>query len=354
MQDENTFLIVRLSALGDIVMSSPLVHALRQSYPRARLLWLVQSGMEDLLAANRELDEVIVWPRSQWQQLWRQKKLLTLFREVAKFRRRLRSYHIDVAIDAQGLLKSALWAWLSGARERIGLDSREGSGLFMTRVIGKPDDSTMIGSEYRHLARQLNLPVTDFHMRVALSEADRQFAEQQINTYELQQGYVVFCPFTTRPQKHWFDQRWRALASGFHQHFNLPVVMLGGPGDEAAAAQLAQSSAIINLSGQTRLRQAAAVIARATLLVGVDTGLMHMGSAFQVPTIALFGSTCPYTETDSRKTVVIYHQLDCSPCRRRPTCHGEYTCMKLITDDEILAVARRLLADRSVHESTAC
>ena len=90
----------------------------------------------------------------------------------------------------------------------------------------------------------------------------------------------------------------------------------------------------------------AALIESARLLVGVDTGLTHMGTAFEIPTVAIFGSTCPYLKTDSPRTAILYKNLECSPCRRHPTCGGAYTCMRLVTVNEVMAEARRLLGKR--------
>jgi heptosyltransferase-1 len=100
----------------------------------------------------------------------------------------------------------------------------------------------------------------------------------------------------------------------------------------------------VNLAGQLALMQSAAVIKHASLLIGVDTGLTHMGSAFGIPVIALFGATCPYTKTCSPQTVVLYHQYPCSPCRRSPTCDGRFDCMQAITVAEVIQTATSLLA----------
>ena len=110
MASIDTILIIRLSAIGDVVMASPLIRALRARYPQARIVWLAQPEVRDLLSAHPELDEVIVWPRGEWRRLWRERRYLTWWREVRGFVRRLRALRPDLAIDLQGLLKSGLWA----------------------------------------------------------------------------------------------------------------------------------------------------------------------------------------------------------------------------------------------------
>jgi heptosyltransferase-1 len=337
-------LLIRLSAIGDLVMASPLIGALRRSYPDAQLTWLVQSEMRDMLTANRELDQVIAWPRRKWRSLWRQGRWWRLLREIRAFVQLLRAQRFDVAIDIQGLLKSGIWAWLCAAPVRIGLDSREGSGRLMTHVVRPVRGDKRISSEYLHLAQALGLDSGDFHMQVAVSDEDERFAHQYA-THDT--GYAVLCPFTTRPQKHWREERWAGLSHALQERFGLRCLMLGGPGDAEAAARIAQEAGaeLENLAGRTSIRQAAALIKHAALLIGVDTGLTHMGSAFRIPSIALFGSTCPYLETGCERSVVIYKQLDCSPCKRRPSCQGAFTCMTSISVEEVLQQADHLLED---------
>jgi heptosyltransferase-1 len=337
-------LIVRLSAIGDIVMASPLIRALREHYPAAHIAWLAQPEAVPLLAANPRLNEVIVWPRGEWQRLWREKHYWQLARVMFTFRRDLRARGFDLVLDIQGLMKSGLLAWMTGAPQRIGLGSREGSARLMTRVVDKPQGDRRIGSEYRCMAEALGLNPGSFEMEVALSAEDETFVASLIAECGLQDGYAVICPFTTRPQKHWVETRWPELVARLQNDLGLAVVMLGGPGDAEAAARIAADAPTLHsLVGHTGLAQAAAVISRARLLVGVDTGLTHMGIAFAVPTLAIFGSTCPYLDTGRDNTRILYKALDCSPCRRRPTCDGAFTCMREINVDEVLGTARELL-----------
>ncbi|MEJ2576500.1 MAG: lipopolysaccharide heptosyltransferase I [Gammaproteobacteria bacterium] len=335
-------LIIRLSAMGDIVMASPLIDALRARRPDAYLAWLVQPEFAPLLRDHPGLDEVIVWPRRPWGELWRARRYHDLWRSVQAFRDELRRRQFALVFDMQGLLKSALFAWLSGAPRRIGLDSREGSGRLMTEVVSSTAaDGGLIGSEYRHLAGLLGLDTDRFAMRVGIGEAARRAVAQRLA--QTTPPIAVICPFTTRPQKHWTDDHWIDLARRLRRELGASVLMLGGPGDTAAARAIAGHAPVHNLVGETDLQEAAEVIRRAACLVGVDTGLTHLGTAFGIPTVALFGSTRPYLRTDSPRTRVIFHALTCAPCRRRPTCGGAFTCMTGITPDEVLRALRPLL-----------
>ncbi len=341
MTEPKKILIIRLSAIGDVVFASPLIKALRRRYPQAQISWMVEPAAAPLLKNNPDLDEVILWPKAQWKQLWKQRQFFTLWREVRQLRKRLRDKRFDVAIDLQGLLKSGVWANWSGAPERIGLGSKEGSARFMTAMISRQGDSPRIGSEYYHLAEALGLDVSHFEMDIALSEADEAYGRELAEPGR----YAVICPFTTRPQKHWVEERWPVLAEQIMQQHGMPVMMLGGPGDVEAAARIQQANPqIINLAGKSSLTQTAAVIKYGSLLIGVDTGLTHMGIAFNVPTLALFGSTCPYSDTTRQNARVLYHKMDCSPCRRSPSCDGDFTCMKRLTIEEIMQNSAEVLS----------
>ncbi|WP_244887884.1 glycosyltransferase family 9 protein [Ectothiorhodospira mobilis] len=319
-------------------MASPLVAALRRRYPRAHIAWLVQPESRDLLVDHPQLDEVIVWPRNEWRQLLAERRYRELAGRLRAFRRELREHGFDLAIDLQGLMKSGWLAWLSGAPERVGLGSREGSRWLMTQVVERGGQAEWIGSEYRYLAEALALPVADFRMEVGIGAEAERSAGALLEAHVGQRSYAVGCPFTTRPQKHWVETAWADLARALYARHGLPLVLLGGPGDRAAAQRIAARAgeAVEDLVGRTSLTQAAAVIRGARLLVGVDTGLTHMGPAFDVPTVALFGSTCPYLETGRENTTVIYHDLPCAPCRRNPVCHGRFDCMTGITPEEVL------------------
>lgn len=340
-------LLTRLSAIGDVVFATALIDAFRRAYPQAELVWLAQPECAPLVQHHPQLSAVLVWPRQDWLALWRQRRLLQLAGEVHALRRRLRAHRFDLAVDLQGLMKSGFLTWLTGARERIGLGSREGSQWLMTRTLPRGGDPERIGSEYRYLAENLGLPVGDFAMALHTGTAEQTAAAQWIREYGLGAGYVALCPFTTRPQKHWLEPRWAELAGRLRAQFGMPVVLLGGPGDREAASRVRAQArdALVDLVGETRLLEAAAVIERARLVIAVDTGLGHMGIALQRPTLLLFGSTRPYLDTGRADAQVLYHPLGCSPCRREPTCQGRYMCMRLITVDQCLGAAAALLGD---------
>ena len=338
--------------MGDIVMASPVAETIKRERPNSHICWMVQPEYRLLLEDNPYVDEVICWDKKHWQSLFKQHKYLSLWREIRALKKRLQSKKFEFAIDLQGLLKSGFLAWLSGAKHRIGLGSREGSGLLMTKTISRNmGDQAQIGSEYRYIVNQLGFPEKEWQMLVPVSEEIAASSRALLPEGFGDDAYAVICPFTTRPQKHWFDDYWQQLILRIRGRYQLRTIILGGPAEQAQGEQLARGNGAINLAGSTSLQQAGAIIKNASLLIGVDTGLTHMGHAFKIPTIALFGSTCPYSHTGLETSSIIYLDKFCSPCKRNPTCGGKFQCMREITPDLVLTELKSLM--KNFYESPA-
>ncbi len=331
----NNILIVRLSAIGDVVMSSGILYPLRQAFPRARISWLTQPECVPLIENHPEVNEVIRWPRNRWRGLQQGGHYLQLIREIRSLRRELQLREFDLALDLQGLFKSGFLVWLSGADQRFGLGAREGSQwLVHKRLDRSAAGEDLIGSEYRSTLSQLNIPNKAFRMQVGINATSQRKAADTLSNCGVNRLYTVICPFTTRPQKHWRNEYWREL-TGLLSSQRETVVMLGGPSDTAAAEKLVEGTNIVNLCGKTSLQEAAAIIANSHGLIGVDTGLTHMGHTFQIPTLCLFGSTRPYLDPDNPKGRVIYLNKECAPCRRHPICGGSFHCMGDISPQRV-------------------
>lgn len=347
-------LVIRLSAIGDLIMASGLIPVLREAWPETEIAWLTQDGNAALLRANPRLAEVIVLPRGRWARLWAERRYATVLRELRAFVRGLRARRFDLVLDLQGLLKSGVWAWLCGAPERVGLGSREGSARLMTRVVGREVPDDRLGKEYRALAAALGLDATRFRMDVAVPAQDETAARALLAGADVTGDYAVFAPFTTRPQKHWLDERWAELAQRVAAARGWRVLVLGGPADRERGAAIASAAggAAVALAGRTSLTEAAALIRGARMLVGVDTGLTHLGVAMGTPTLALFGSTCPYLRAPEGRLQVVYLPRPCSPCRRRPTCGGRFDCMREITLGRVEAGIGALLEARAGTEAS--
>ncbi len=337
--EQPRILIVRLSALGDIVFASSLLESLRQRWPQAHISWLVQQNFAGILkpelSPGGRLDDCIVVPGNIYRSLG----------ALYRLRRQLAAQRFDWVLDIQGLFKSRLLAALAPGAYRIGFDSKEpGAGLLHLRL-PKGGDARDISSEYRYFATALtDLPSGP--PRLSTPTESVAAVQAQMRASGVQPGFIALCPFTTRPQKHWFEEHWGALGHLLQQSGHPPCAIFGGPADREAAdrIQALLPAGSINLCGQTRLADLPAWLAQAGLVIGVDTGLTHIGIAVGRPVVALFGSTRPYTQGADTPLAVLYEDLPCAPCKRKPSCAGAWTCMRQLSPARVAASARQLLA----------
>ncbi|TPV58592.1 glycosyltransferase family 9 protein [Aestuariibacter sp. GS-14] len=337
-------LLVRLSSMGDIVMASGLPSNIKSRFPDANVTWLVESPYASLVETHPAIDNVIVWPRQHWRSLWKGRQYWQLFSAIRRFINTLRIQQFDIAIDAQGLLKSALFTWLSGAKQRIGFVSKERSHWLLTESVVKPL-SPQISSEYRHLGQWLG--ATDYSLTLGILPEDIDYVNSLLQQHSIPTDYIAVAPFTTRPQKHWPVEHWKALLTSIASE-GKSIVVLGGPAERLLAADLVNGIAnCYVLAGELSMRQSAAAILLSRGLIGVDTGLTHMGTALLTNTIALFGSTIPYTQTDSSRTQVLFEAKPCSPCKRRPSCNQHFDCMKDLLPERVFEKVKQW----NVHEN---
>lgn len=272
-----------------------------------------------------------------------------------QLRAELRTEGYDLALDAQGLARSSLLSWLSGAPRRVVLRPRECARLLATETV-PARERRWPGDEYRDLLRAVGAisELPQARMRLPLLDSDQSAADTLLRDARgaalAVEGrpLVALIPCTTRPQKHWFDDRWAELGAAYASK-GCDVVVLGGPSDQPrcdeivskARARGPDSQRVWSIAGRTTLRVAGGVLARSQVTIGVDTGLMHLSMANGTPTVALFGSAYPYVEALSG-SVVLREPMACAPCDRRPTCGGRFDCMRALTVDRVAAAVQSI------------
>ncbi len=289
-----SILVVKLSAIGDVIMATSIPRGLRDLYPDARIDWLVEPLSADVLAGNPFLNEVIVWERAKGRVARGARGARRFAGDLMALRRRLRGRY-ELALDMQGLGRSALAAWASGAPVRVGkVDAREGGRLLLTHRFHVPDPTYKAARQYTEILKHLGHPDPPDRLEVYPDDANRRNADVLLEGFETPNGFVSVTPATTRPYKHWTDDAFAATLDLLHERFGLDAVIHGGPGDVQMAESIAgmcERASVRVIAGRTTLRDAAEVIRRSRLLVGVDTGLMHFGMATGTPTVAVFGPT---------------------------------------------------------------
>jgi lipopolysaccharide heptosyltransferase I len=275
-------LIVRLSAIGDVVHALPLASALRDEFPRSFLAWVVESRAADVLRAHRSIDELIEVPRG-----W-----LRSARAVLALRRQLRNLRLDVTIDAQGLTKSAIAAKLSGAKRRIGFAGPDGREIsrWLNNELVLPK-RTHVVERNLELLRPLGIGPRTPRFDLTDTPAGAVAADRVLETARLCDRFALINPGAGWTSKLWFTDRYAAVARHLGQvHLLRSLVVWAGEAERTMAERIvADSSGFGVLAGRTKLSTLIAIARRATLFIGSDTGPLHLAAAVGTPCVGLFG-----------------------------------------------------------------
>jgi lipopolysaccharide heptosyltransferase I len=276
-------LIVRLSAIGDVIHGLPVLCALREALPEAYLGWAVEGRAAEVLDCHPALDSLIRLPR-RW---------LKSPSEVWRLRRRLRESHFDTVIDLQCLTKSAVAAWLSGAPRRIGKagdDGRELSKWFHNELVAAGGGHVI--EHYLDMLRPLGVESPNVRFDLPELLPDARMADQFLRAESLSAGrYVILNPGAGWPSKIWPAERYGELAHRLFDLHGLASVAVWGGAQELPLANriVATSRGRAYLAPPTSMAELAALCRRAALFVGSDTGPMHLSVAVGTPTISLHG-----------------------------------------------------------------
>jgi lipopolysaccharide heptosyltransferase I len=322
-------LIVKPSAIGDVVHALPVLKLLKDHWPAAKFSWLVTPACAGILDGHPLLHEVIRFDRKGYGSSWRQPRVL---KSLFHFSRDLRARRFDIAIDLQGLFRSGWLTFQSGAPVRIGLsDAREMASLFYTRRVAVPRGGQRHAIDrYLCVSAALGAKRGPVDFPFADTVGDHAFVAQRTPP-----RYALLFPGTNWPTKRWPVEKFAALAQQLRQRYNLPSIVGGGPDETALAAPIPGA---INLAGQTTLNQLVALIRRADLVVSNDSGPMHIAAALGRPLVAPFGPTSPYrTGPYQRMDSVIRLDIVCSPCYSRSCSHQ--SCLQHLEVAPVLELA---------------
>jgi lipopolysaccharide heptosyltransferase I len=338
-------LLVRLSALGDVLQCLPALAALRAARPDAEIAWVVERRFADLLDGHPHLDRVFVFERKKgggW---------FGNLRALLRLRREVRAWAPDRAVDLQGNLKAALVAWLSGAKERVGLpatEAREGAHRFATTC---PSPATDPREHRAERALRLVNGTAGNAETPAIPDAARERVGAALGELA-RRRFALLLPGTSEfgAFKRWPTERFGALAARLRAECGLPSLVAFGPGQRGLAeAVVATSQETAALAPETaNLQELGALVAAASLVVGPDSGPVILAAAAGTPTVALFGPKDPavYAPRGPRTTVV-WKKVYCSPCTLR-RC-GDPICMTTMEVDEVLDGVRRVLDTAEVR-----
>jgi heptosyltransferase-1 len=335
-------LLIKPSSPGDIIHALPVLHGLRVRYPEAHIAWLVATPFADLIEADPALSEVIRFDRKRFGKLGRSVQVTA---EFTSFVRDLRAKEFDLVIDLQGLFRSGFLALACGAETRIGFaDARELAHLFYNHKIPKvhPKDTHAATKNYA-VAKMLGFADVPMDFSIHLRDEDRMTAGALLQRAGISHGrdYAVLVPATRWETKCWPAERFGHVAAALRERSGMSSILVGGPTDVAVGdiAAAASGGAAVNLCGATTLRQLAALIEKAAIVVTADSTPMHVAAAFGRPLVALFGPTNPArTGPFNRLEDVVRLDLPCSPCyfRRLSQCPFNLKCMRELSVELVL------------------
>lgn len=353
-------LIVKLSAIGDVVHALPVSAALGEAFPHLEITWVVEESAAPIVQGNPYLKEVIILPNRMKKRV--SAATIPLFLAL---RHNLRERKFDIALDLQGLSKSALIAWASGAKYRFGYDwMRELAPLLVRRIPRRPE-SIHIVDQFLDVARFLGAPVREVKFPLYIPAEEEAHARVLLQEVGIDPGqpYMVINPSEGGGgYKSWGVDRLAALLNYLGKSGErLPTVLVGSEAD------LPMSEAIVSrvspppssLVGRTNLKQLAAILRGAALHLCGDTGSAHIAAALGTPVVSIFGRTnparlAPYGQAD----LALHHRECCQElCRRyhetapinaKQKCLAPPPrCIEAVTVGEVAEAMRRALA-RSV------
>ncbi len=279
-------LITRLSHIGDCVLTLPVLCALRRKFPEAFIAWTVEKPTNQLLELHPDLDEIILIPKgwlgkpSQWSDI----------------RRRLRSHRFDIAIDPQGITKSSMLAWLSGAKRRIGLQGRWGrelSGWLNNELVSTQSPHVVDRSLEMLVPLEVSNPEAEY--RLPVDATSQRQVLSFLEARQIRRPFVVVNPGASWPSKRWDNDSFAAVVRHLERRHNLQSVVTWAGEEERGMAQ-----AIVHckdecgiVAPKTSLREYAALCDYAAFFIGCDTGPMHIAAAMGTPCVGLYGTTLP-------------------------------------------------------------
>ncbi len=335
-QQISRILISRLSAIGDCVLTTPLLCAIRDHFPDAHITWVTERGPATLLEGHQALDELIALPK-RWM------KSPT---EVRQLRSKLRKHRFDLAFDPQGLTKSSLITWLSGARRQIGFHKPRGRELsrWFNRELVTPTNSHIVDAQLELLSPfgvydsvvRFDLPI---HPKVESQ------AEAILRSAHLGCDFVAINCGAGWDSRLWSTYRYGRVARSLGERHQLPSFVLWAGERERIAAEeiVACSGGRAVLAPPTTLPELAAVLRRARMFVGSDTGPIHIAAAVGTPCVGLFGTTRPENSgAYGAQHIHVQKRFQDGTSRQRRRANNE--AMMEIDVDSVVEACEKLLS----------
>ncbi len=333
-------LIIKLSAIGDVVQTLPAVEAIKRRFPDAQITWVVEEAAAGILEGHPAVSQVLVSRRKTWL---RQLRSGTPFSEgvtgIHTFLQELRSVHYDIAVDFQGLLKSGIIIGLARASRKVGFaGTRELSYLFLNERLPAYDREQHALERYLAVARYFGAtdPAATCSLPISSEKVNIRARVQKIRTPG--RRLVVVNPVARWNTKLWPEPFFSALADRLIKDKQADVIFTGSAGDRSVSQRILANMQYpaVDWSGATSLKELAALSTLSDLFITTDTGPMHLAAAAGARVLALFGPTAPWrTGPYGQGHIVLRTGIACSPCFKR-SCEKATVCMSGISVDDVM------------------
>lgn len=328
--------LVRLSALGDVLMFVPLVRALQQHYPNASLTWVISPFAHQLVSEMDGIEFIILDKPNALKDYWR-------------FWRQMRQMRFDVLLAAQASLRANLLYPLIRAKRKIGYDkarAKDGHQWFIHESIEPGRDHTLEG--FLKFGRVLGLPDQKPEWRMPIDNAAYDWAREHIE----HKPAIVVNPAASKPERSWSVASYIKVIQYIQSRFDVQIVLTGGPDDKVLGDEISASVEVTNLIGQTKPKQLLALIDLATLVLCPDTGPGHMASAMNTKAVALHAVTNPDISApySSRQHAINAYPEALKRCSNQSVedarwgtqVHKDWA-MELVSVDKVIAKVGQLL-----------
>lgn len=343
METLKNILIVKLSAIGDVIHALPVSYAIKETFPDAKITWVVEPPAYELLKMNPCVDRIILFRKKDFRTL---KGFAKLFNP---FRRELQRESYDAVLDLQGLFKSAAIAFFAKSNIKLGIcNMRELSDKVSKPVIGEHSAGHIV-ERYLDTARAIGCKVDKvvFPIEIPPEEIQRSYVISDIAGLKAGNKYAVLAIGANWGNKRWDVKNFAELADWIYDLNIIPVLVGNGDVDVQSAAAVESLMEIppINLVNQTNLPQLAHVIKNASIVVGGDTGVVHLAAGLKVPVVMLMGPTDANRNGaygQFQNTIEV--DRPCKGCWKR-ICPKNLDCLEEITVLQVIDKCREILTE---------
>jgi heptosyltransferase-3 len=343
-----SILLIQLGDIGDVVVTTPAIRAAKETFPAARVSILVRKPFGSLLAGDPSLHEVIESTRPRGS-------VFRVVKEYASFARRLRSARYDLVVDLRTGDRGAIFAFLTGAKERAGRPGKPNQfwhDLLFTTIIRRPvlDPNAHPGADQSlRIVRELGIVTKDSTPRLHVSSENANRASALIGQYGLAPGgkWITINPFSRWKYKEWDSAKWAGVIDTLWEGHRIPSVLVGSLEETEACQEICKGREdhAFNLAGRTTLGELAALLSMATLHLGVDSAGPHVAAAVGTPTVTLHGPSDwrGWSIVDDLHRIVAA-PIECVPCSRRG-CEdtGVSRCMEQLDARTVMGVIEEIL-----------